>query len=171
MIYREPVRGSDRALALLVAGAFFMENLDATVIAPAAPHIGAELGVPAVSINVAITAYILTLAVLVPVSGWLADRFGGRRVFAVAIVVFTVASAGCALAPNLPVLVGTRVLQGVGGALMVPVGRLVVLRATAKADLVRAIAYLTWPGLVAPVLAPARGWPARRPTRPGAGSS
>lgn len=151
------MRGSDRALALLVAGAFFMENLDATVIAPAAPHIGAELGVPPVSINLAITAYILTLAVLVPVSGWLADRLGGRRVFAGAIVVFTVASAGCALAPNLPVLVGMRVLQGAGGALMVPVGRLVVLRATAKSDLVRAIAYLTWPALLAPVLAPALG--------------
>jgi len=144
-------------LALLAAGAFFMENLDATIIAPAAPRIAAELGVEPVSINVAITAYVLALAVLSPISGWLADRFGGRRVFATAIVVFTLASAGCALAPTLPVLVATRILQGIGGALMVPVGRLVVLRATAKTDLVRAIAYLTWPALLAPVLAPALG--------------
>lgn len=144
-------------LALLVAGAFFMEILDGTVIAPAAPHIAADLGVAPVDINVAITGYVLTLAVLIPISGWLADRFGGRRVFTAALVVFTLASAACAAAPTLPVLTATRVLQGVGGAMMVPVGRLVVLRTTAKPDLVRAIAYLTWPALVAPVLAPALG--------------
>jgi EmrB/QacA subfamily drug resistance transporter len=144
-------------LALLVAGAFFMEILDGTVIAPAAPHIAADLGVPAVSINVAITAYVLTLAVLIPISGWLADRFGARRVFVTAIAVFTVASAGCALAQDLTMLTATRALQGAGGAMMVPVGRLVVLRTTAKPDLVRAIAYLTWPALIAPVVAPALG--------------
>jgi EmrB/QacA subfamily drug resistance transporter len=149
--------GLRRGLALLVAGAFFMEILDGTVIAPAAPHIAADLGVAPVDINVAITAYVLTLAVLIPISGWLADRFGARRVFTVALVVFTLASAACAVAPSLPVLTATRVLQGVGGAMMVPVGRLVVLRTTAKPDLVRAIAYLTWPALVAPVLAPAVG--------------
>jgi EmrB/QacA subfamily drug resistance transporter len=146
-----------RSLALLVAGAFFMEILDATVIAPAAPHIARDLGVPPVTVNVAITAYLLTLAVFIPISGWLTERFGARRVFTVAIVVFTLASAGCALAVNLPMLVGTRVLQGVGGALMVPVGRLVVIRTTAKTDLVRAIAYLTWPALTAPLIAPALG--------------
>jgi EmrB/QacA subfamily drug resistance transporter len=149
--------GLRRGLALLVAGAFFMEILDGTVIAPAAPHIAADLGVAAVDINVAITAYVLTLAVLIPISGWLADRFGARRVFTAALVVFTVASAACALAPSLPVLTATRVLQGAGGAMMVPVGRLVVLRTTAKPDLVRAIAYLTWPALAAPVVAPALG--------------
>ena len=146
-----------RGLALLVAGALFMEILDGTVIAPAAPHIAADFGVNAVAINVAITAYVLTLAVLIPISGWLADRFGPRRVFMTAVVIFTVASAGCAVAMNLPMLTTTRVLQGVGGAMMVPVGRLVVLRATAKHDLVKAIAYLTWPALVAPVIAPALG--------------
>jgi EmrB/QacA subfamily drug resistance transporter len=146
-----------RGLALLVAGSFFMEILDGTVIAPAAPHIAADLGVAAVDINVAITAYVLTLAVLIPVSGWLADRFGARRVFLTAVAVFTLASMGCAAAVDLPMLVATRVLQGVGGAMMVPVGRLVVLRTTAKAQLVQAIAYLTWPALVAPVLAPAIG--------------
>jgi EmrB/QacA subfamily drug resistance transporter len=134
-----------------------MEILDATVIAPAAPHIAASLGVPPVTINVAVTAYVLTLAVLIPISGWLTERFGARRVFTAAIAVFTVASIGCAAATSLPMLVGTRILQGVGGAMMVPVGRLVVIRTTAKTDLVRAIAYLTWPALVAPLLAPALG--------------
>ncbi len=146
-----------RGLALLVAGSYFMEILDGTVIAPAAPHIAADLGVLAVDINVAITAYVLTLAVLIPVSGWLADRFGARRVFLTAVALFTLASVGCAAAVDLPVLTATRVLQGVGGAMMVPVGRLAVLRTTAKAHLVKAIAYLTWPALIAPVLAPAIG--------------
>jgi EmrB/QacA subfamily drug resistance transporter len=146
-----------RGLALLVAGAYFMEILDATVIAPAAPHIAADLGVPPVGVNVAITAYVLTLAVLIPISGWLTERFGARRVFVTAIAVFTLASAGCAAAVSLPMLVATRVLQGIGGAMMVPVGRLVVIRTTAKTDLVTAIAYLTWPALVAPLLAPALG--------------
>ena len=149
--------GVHRGLALLVAGAFFMEILDGTVIAPAAPHIAADLGIPAVAVNIAISGYVLTLAVLIPISGWLADRFGARRVFVTAIAIFTVASVGCAAAVNLPMLVATRVLQGVGGAMMVPVGRLVVLRTTAKSDLVRAIAYLTWPALLAPVIAPALG--------------
>ena len=148
---------TSRGLALLVAGAYFMEILDATVIAPAAPHIAADLGVPAVGVNVAITAYVLTLAVLIPISGWLTERFGARRIFVGAIAIFTLASAGCAAATSLPMLVGTRILQGVGGAMMVPVGRLVVIRTTAKTDLVKAIAYLTWPALVAPLLAPALG--------------
>lgn len=134
-----------------------MEILDATVIATAVPAMAESFGVDAVDVGIAISAYILTLAVLIPVSGWLADRFGVRRVFLTAVIVFTVASVGCAVSPSLPVLVGMRVLQGVGGAMMVPVGRLAVLRATTKAELVRAIAYLTWPALTAPVLAPALG--------------
>jgi EmrB/QacA subfamily drug resistance transporter len=146
-----------RGLALLVAGTLFMEILDATVIAPAAPHIAADLGVAPVTVNVAITAYVLTLAVLIPISGWLTERYGARRIFMVAIVIFVLASVGCAAAVDLPMLVATRVLQGAGGAMMVPVGRLVVIRTTEKTDLVRAIAYLTWPALVAPLLAPALG--------------
>jgi EmrB/QacA subfamily drug resistance transporter len=154
----EPVPGPvDRRLALLVAGALSMENLDATVIAPAAPHIARDLGVPALSVGVLVSAYVLTLAVSIPVSGWLSDRFGARRVFLAAVAVFTLASAGCALAPSLPVLTGTRVVQGLGGAMMVPVGRLVVLRTTAKTDLIRAVAWLTWPSLLAPVVAPTLG--------------
>src|SRR3954447_10637304 len=109
----------------------FMEILDGTVIAPAAPHIGASFGVPAVAVNVAVTAYVLTLAVLIPISGWLAERFGARRIFVAAIAVFTLASAGGAAATGLPMLTATRVVQGIGGAMMVPVGRLVVLRTTA----------------------------------------
>src|SRR4051794_829469 len=135
----------------------FMEILDGTVIAPAAPHIGASFGVPAVSVNVAITAYVLAVAVLIPISGWLADRFGARRGFTAAIAVFTLASTACAAAPSLPWLVAARVVMGIGGAMMVPVGRLVVLRTTAKTALIRAIAYLTWPALAAPVIAPALG--------------
>ncbi|WKG06686.1 MFS transporter [Mycolicibacterium sp. HK-90] len=144
-------------MALLVAGALFMEILDATIIVPAIPLIAASFGVDAVDVNVAISAYLVTVAVLIPASGWLAGRFGTRRVFIVAIAVFTVASVGCAVSASLPMLVGMRILQGVGGAMMVPVGRLAVLRHSGKADLVRAIALLTWPALTAPVLAPVLG--------------
>jgi EmrB/QacA subfamily drug resistance transporter len=147
----------NRPLALLVAGTFFMEVLDGTIIQTAAPAMALDLGVNAVDINLAMTAYLLTLAVGVPVSGWLADRFGTRRIFALAIVIFTVASALCALSTSLPMLVAMRVLQGVGGAMMVPVGRLAVLRAVEKRDLLDAMAYLTWPALLAPVLAPVLG--------------
>lgn len=147
----------NRPLALLVAATFFMENLDGTIIQTAAPAMANDLGVRAVDINLAMTAYLLTLAVGVPVSGWLADRFGTKRVFCTAIGVFTVASLLCALSPSLPLLVAARVLQGLGGAMMVPVGRLAVLRAVEKRDLLDAIAYLTWPALLAPVLAPALG--------------
>src|SRR4051794_41231555 len=146
-----------RGLALLVAGAMFMEIMDGTVIAPAAPHIGESFGVPAVEVNVAITAYVLSVAVLIPISGWLADRYGARRIFTAAVAVFTPDSIACAAAPSLALLVAARVLMGMGGAMMVPVGRLVVLRTTAKTALIRAIAYLTWPALAAPVIAPALG--------------
>lgn len=146
-----------RGMALLVAGSLFMEILDATIIAPAIPLIAASFGVEAIDVNVAISAYLVTVAVLIPASGWLADRFGTRRVFIAAIAVFTLASVGCAVSASLPMLVLMRILQGVGGAMMVPVGRLAVLRQSGKADLVRAIALLTWPALTAPVLAPVLG--------------
>jgi EmrB/QacA subfamily drug resistance transporter len=146
-----------RGMALLVAGALFMEILDATIIVPAIPAIAASFNVSAVDVNVAISAYLLTVAVLIPASGWVADRFGIRPVFLGAIAVFTLASVGCALSVSLPMLVAMRVLQGVGGAMMVPVGRLAVLRFSAKSHLVRAIALLTWPALTAPVVAPVLG--------------
>jgi EmrB/QacA subfamily drug resistance transporter len=144
-------------MALLVAGAFFMEILDATIITPAIPLIATSFRVDPVDVNVAISAYLVTLAVLIPASGWIADRFGARPVFAAAIAIFTLASVGCALSVSLPMLVGVRILQGVGGAMMVPVGRLAVLRFSGRANLVRAIALLTWPALAAPVVAPVLG--------------
>lgn len=146
-----------RGIALLVAGTFFMENLDGTILVTAAPRMAGALGVAPADMNIAMTAYLVTLAVGIPASGWLAERFGARRVFGSAIAVFTVASGLCALSGSLPVLTAARVLQGLGGAMMVPVGRLVVLRTTDRRDLITAIAYLTWPGLVAPVLAPVLG--------------
>ncbi|WP_411719729.1 MFS transporter [Mycetocola sp.] len=147
----------NRPLALLVAGTAFMEILDGTIIQTAAPAMAADFGVRAVDINLAMTVYLLTLAVGVPVSGWLADRFGTKRIFCIAIVVFTIASALCAVSTSLPMLCAMRVLQGIGGAMMVPVGRLAVLRAVGKRDLLDAMAYLTWPALLAPVLAPVLG--------------
>ncbi len=147
----------NRPLALLVAGTLFMEILDGTIIATAAPAIAADLSVQPVDINLAMTAYLVTIAAGIPISGWLTDRFGGRRIFTTAVVVFTVASVLCAASVTFPMLVASRILQGLGGALMVPVGRLVVLRMTAKRDLLDVVAYLTWPALLAPVIAPALG--------------
>lgn len=144
-------------MALLVAGAFFMEILDATIIAPAIPLIAESLGTDAVDVNIVISAYIVTVAVLIPATGWMADRFGVRKVFLTAIAVFTIASVACAASASLPMLVAARIVQGVGGAMMVPVGRLAILRATGKSELVRAIAFLTWPALTAPVIAVALG--------------
>jgi EmrB/QacA subfamily drug resistance transporter len=147
----------NRRLALLVAAAFFMENLDGTIIQTAVPAMARDFGVNALEITGAITAYLLSVAVGVPASGWLANRFGSRRVFLAAVALFTIASVLCALSQNLPELVAARVAQGAGGAMMVPIGRLAVLRAVDKRDLLTAIAYLTWPALAAPLIAPALG--------------
>ncbi len=144
-------------MALLVAGAFFMENLDGTVIATALPQMAISFARSAVDLNMGMTAYLLTLAVFIPVSGWIADRFGPRSVFASAITVFTFASILCGLSNSLWQFTAARVLQGMGGAMMVPVGRLVVLRITEKKDLMRSIAYITWPALAAPVIGPPVG--------------
>ena len=144
-------------LALLVAATFFMEFLDGTVLTTAIPSIAADFGVPAASVNITMTAYLMTVAMGIPLSGWLAERLGARRVFCLAIAVFTVASLLCALSQDLTMLTLSRVLQGAGGAMMVPVGTLVVLRGTPKSELLRATAYLVWPGLLAPVLAPLVG--------------
>ncbi|XAH25371.1 MFS transporter [Xylophilus sp. GW821-FHT01B05] len=145
------------ALPLLVAAAFFMENLDGTVIVTALPQMAASFGVRPVDMSIGVSAYILTLAVLIPASGWVADRLGARKVFAAAIVLFTLASVLCGISPNLGCFTAARVLQGAAGAMMVPVGRLVVLRSTPKSGLMRAIATITWPGLAAPVLGPPLG--------------
>jgi EmrB/QacA subfamily drug resistance transporter len=151
------LRAGNRALALLVAGALFMELLDGTVIATAAPRMARSLGVQSADISITITAYLLTVAVLIPLSGWLSDRVGARPIFVTALAVFTVASALCAISTSLLELTLLRVLQGIGGAMMVPVGRLVVMRSTAKDEVIAAIAFLTWPALFAPVIAPALG--------------
>ncbi|MBK5413412.1 MFS transporter [Pseudomonas sp. TH31] len=144
-------------IALLVAVTFFMENLDATVIATALPDMARTFGVAAVDVNIGMSAYMLAVAVFIPISGWLADRFGSRLVFSSAIVLFSLSSLICGLSDSLQTFVAARVLQGISGAMMVPVGRLAVLRTTEKKDLVQAISFITWPGLVAPVLGPPVG--------------
>ncbi|EIX9649904.1 MFS transporter [Klebsiella pneumoniae] len=145
------------APALLVAGAFFMEFLDGTVIATALPDMARDFGVTAVELNIGISAYLITLAVLIPASGWIADRFGARAIFTLALAIFTLASVLCGLSTEVHIFVAMRILQGVGGALMVPVGRLAVLRTTPKHQLIKAIATLTWPALVAPIIGPPLG--------------
>ena len=142
---------------MIVACAMFMQNLDSTVIATALPTIARSLGETPLRLNVAITCYLLSLAVFIPISGWTADRFGARRVFSGAIVVFTVGSIGCGFADSLPSLVAARIVQGMGGALMVPVGRLVLLRTVEKSDLVRAMSYVSVPALIGPVMGPPLG--------------
>jgi len=144
-------------VALLVAATFFMENLDATVITTALPAMASDFHTSPARLSIGISAYLVALTVLIPAGGWVADRFGARRVFAWAIVVFTLSSALCAASRSLFEFTAARILQGLAGALMVPVGRLVVLRGTPKERLVWAIAVLTWPALIAPVLGPALG--------------
>jgi EmrB/QacA subfamily drug resistance transporter len=144
-------------IAILVAGAFFMENLDGTVIATALPQMGVSFHVSPVDLNMGMTAYMLMLAVFIPISGWVADRFGARTVFSAAIAVFTLSSILCGISGGLWQFTAARIIQGIGGAMMVPVGRLVVLRTTEKHNLIRSIAYITWPGLVAPILGPPVG--------------
>lgn len=142
---------------LIVACALFMETLDATVIATALPTMARDLGESPLRLNMAITAYMLSLAVFLPLSGWLADKLGARPVFCAAIVVFTLGSIACGFSQDLWSLVLARILQGSGGALMVPVGRLVLLRSIPKTELVRAMAYFTVPALIGPVLGPPLG--------------
>jgi len=155
----DPARGQawNPRLALLVAATFFMEFLDGTILTTAIPSIAGDFGVPAADVNITMTAYLMTVAMGIPFSGWLAERLGARQVFCIAIAVFTIASLACALSQDLTVLTLSRILQGAGGAMMVPVGTLVVLRGTPKSELLRATAYLVWPGLLAPVLAPLVG--------------
>jgi len=142
---------------MIVACALFMENLDSTIISTALPSIARSLGEDPVHLNLAITSYLLSLAVFIPASGWVADRYGARTVFRAAIIVFTLGSVGCGFSDSLWQLVATRIVQGIGGAMMVPVGRLVMMRAVPKSDLVRAMTYLTIPALIGPVAGPPLG--------------
>jgi MFS family permease len=144
-------------IALLVAAGQFMELLDGTVITTAIPRMAQSFHVHPVDLNLGITGYMIMLAAGIPLSGWAAERFGARTVFASAITIFTGASVLCGLADGFWSFFAARILQGIGGAMMVPVGRLVVLRKTPKADLMAAMALLTWPSLAAPILGPVVG--------------
>jgi EmrB/QacA subfamily drug resistance transporter len=146
-----------RLTAVIVASALFMQNLDSTIIATALPTMARSFGYDPVRMNVALTSYLLSLTVFIPASGWVADRFGTRTVFRSAIVVFTIGSILCGLSSGLVELVAARVLQGIGGAMMVPVGRLLLLRTAAKSELVAAMAWLTVPALLGPVVGPPLG--------------
>lgn len=148
---------NSRLIPLIIASALFMENMDSTVIATSLPAIAADLGTDAIVLKLAFTTYLLSLAVFIPVSGWMADRFGARHVFRAAIIVFTLGSIACGLASSLGGLVAARALQGIGGAMMVPVGRIILLRSIPKSELVDALAWLTIPALLGPLVGPPIG--------------
>src|ERR1700704_6183012 len=147
----------ERLIPLIVATALFMENMDSTVIATSLPAIAGDIGESPLALKLALTSYLVGLAVFIPISGWVADRFGSRPVFASAIVVFVTGSLLCAVSGTLAAFVAARFLQGIGGAMMVPVGRLVLLRAVPKEELIAALNYLTIPALIGPVTGPALG--------------
>src|SRR6201999_3135579 len=144
-------------LPYIVAATFFMEYLDTTVIATALPQMARSFGVGPNSLSLGMTAYMLALAIFIPVSGWVADRCGSRTVFFSAIAVFTLASVLCGMSQNVTEFTAARLLQGIGGAMMVPVGRLIVVRSTEKSRLMQAISTITWPAIVAPVVGPPIG--------------
>jgi EmrB/QacA subfamily drug resistance transporter len=146
-----------RVIPLIVATALFMENMDSTVIATSLPAIAADIGTSPLTLKLAITSYLLSLAVFIPASGWTADRFGARRVFSLAVFVFMLGSIGCALSQSVFHFVFARILQGIGGAMMTPVGRLVLLRSVDKSALVGAMAWVTIPALIGPVIGPPVG--------------
>jgi EmrB/QacA subfamily drug resistance transporter len=148
---------SKQLLPWLVAVAFFMESLDTTILNTAAPAIAGALKVAPLSMKSVLASYTLSLAVFIPISGWMADRFGTRRVFASAIGLFTLGSFLCGISTNIHVLVACRILQGCGGAMMVPVGRLTLVRTFAKSELVRVMSFVAIPGLIGPMLGPIAG--------------
>jgi EmrB/QacA subfamily drug resistance transporter len=148
---------SKRLLPWLIAVAFFMESLDTTILNTAVPTIAAALHVAPLNMKSVLASYTLSLAVFIPISGWMADRFGTRRVFASAIGIFTLGSFLCGVSSNIHALVAFRILQGCGGAMMVPVGRLTMVRTFAKSELVRAMSFVAIPGLIGPMLGPIAG--------------
>src|SRR3989454_1870128 len=147
----------DRLVPLIVAIALFMENMDSTVIATSLPAIAADIGTSPLALRLAVTCYIFSLAIFIPASGWTADRFGARTVFRAAIGVFVLGSIGCALATSLTGFVVARIVQGIGGAMMTPVGRLVLVRSIDRRALVGAMVWVTMPALVGPVIGPPLG--------------
>jgi EmrB/QacA subfamily drug resistance transporter len=146
-----------RILPWLVAVALFMESLDTTILNTAVPTIATALGVAVLSMKAALTSYTISLAVFIPVSGWIADRFGTRRVFFTAIGVFTLGSIACGLSVSMPMLVASRVLQGCGGALMMPVGRITLVRTFPRSGLLKAMSFVAIPGLIGPLVGPLAG--------------
>lgn len=146
-----------RIVALIVASAMLMENIDATVLATALPTMARDFGVDAPAMSIALTSYLLSLAIFIPASGKIADRFGSRTVFRSAIFVFVVGSILCAIAPTLLLLVLARLLQGIGGAMMMPVGRLVLMRSVERKDMVSAMSWLLVPALIGPIVGPPFG--------------
>ncbi|HMK86314.1 MAG TPA: MFS transporter, partial [Steroidobacteraceae bacterium] len=152
-----PSETAKRLLPWLVAVGFFMESLDTTILNTAVPIMARSLEVPPLDMKAVLASYTLSLAVFIPISGWMANRFGTRRVFASAIGVFTLGSLLCGLATNIHVLVVCRILQGCGGAMMLPVGRLTLVRTFAKSELIRATSFMAIPGLIGPMLGPLLG--------------
>ncbi|HMH79430.1 MAG TPA: DHA2 family efflux MFS transporter permease subunit [Candidatus Acidoferrum sp.] len=148
---------SARLLPWLVAVAFFMESLDTTILNTAVPKIAAALHVAPLNMKSVLASYTLSLAIFIPISGWMADRFGTRRVFASAIGIFTLGSILCGISSNIDLLVVCRILQGCGGAMMIPVGRLTIVRTFAKSELIRAMSFVAIPGLIGPMLGPVTG--------------
>ncbi|HET7562202.1 MAG TPA: DHA2 family efflux MFS transporter permease subunit [Rhodanobacteraceae bacterium] len=146
-----------RGLIWLVAAAFFMQTLDSTIVNTAVPSIAHALAVPPIDLKTALTSYVLTLAICIPASAWLSDRFGTRRVFAASVWIFTIGSLACGIAQSLPQLVAARVLQGIGGALLMPIGRYVLVRAFGPKDFVAAMSTAGIPGLLGPVVGPLLG--------------
>ncbi len=146
-----------RAAPLIVAVSLFMENMDSTVIATSLPAIARDIGTNPLALKLAVTSYLLSLAIFIPASGWTADRFGARNVFRLAIAVFVLGSIGCALSHSLTDFVAARIFQGMGGAMMTPVGRLIVVRAIGKERLLNAMSLLTIPALIGPICGPPLG--------------
>lgn len=144
-------------IPLIVACALFMEQMDSTVISTSLPVLAVDMGVDPISLKLALTSYLVSLAVFIPISGWMADRFGALTIFRAAICVFMLGSILCGVSQSLPEFVAARFFQGVGGAMMVPVGRLVILRSVDKANIVKALSYLTMPAMLGPVLGPPLG--------------
>src|ERR1700690_4300013 len=144
----------DRIVPLIIAVALFMENMDSTVIATALPAIATDIGSNPLALKLAITSYLLSLAIFIPASGWTADRFGARTVFRAAIAIFVLGSIGCALSNSLTDFVIARIVQGMGGAMMTPVGRMVLVHPISRPDLLAAMAWVTTPALIGPVLGP-----------------
>ncbi|MGA8027967.1 MAG: DHA2 family efflux MFS transporter permease subunit [Bryobacteraceae bacterium] len=152
-----PSSSSKRLLPWLVAVAFFMESLDTTILNTAVPAISHALNVAPLSMKAVLASYTLSLAVFIPISGWMADRFGTRRVFASAIGLFTLGSLLCGISTDIHLLVACRLLQGCGGAMMVPVGRLTLVRTFAKSELIRVMSFVSVPALIGPMLGPIAG--------------